>query len=147
MRFQFNCHEIAINTGMCAWLKGYGWASAILLLVHPAKVFSDTSSCTSLPESQYDALKDLYYSTNGYLWCLNSHTQQEWSFPPNQITAAPCIEGWAGISCNCEVNIYQVTSLTMNKFCMRGSIPASIGKQAINLSLRFYSNIVNFQET
>jgi hypothetical protein len=117
---------------MFAWSRSYGWASAILVLMHAAKVLSDSSSCTSLPESQYNALKDLYDSTNGFLWCLNSHAQQKWSFPPNQMTAAPCIEGWAGISCDCQVKTYQVTGLTMNGFCMQGYIPASIGKQAMS---------------
>jgi hypothetical protein len=130
---------------MFVWILGYIFASAILVLMHTATVLSDTgtSSCTSLPESQYDALKDLYYSTNGLLWCLNPHTQQKWSFLPNQMTAAPCIEGWAGISCDCQIKTYQVTSLTMNGFCMRGSIPASIGNIA-NLAYRDNSNILNY---
>jgi hypothetical protein len=106
----------------------YIWASAILVLIHAGRVVADLSSCTSLPESQYDALKDLYYSTNGLLWCLNSHTQQKWSFPPNQMTSAPCTEGWAGITCDCDVKTYQIIDLTMNEFCMQGSIPDSIGK-------------------
>jgi hypothetical protein len=117
-------------TVMFALFMHYISASAILVVIHTGMVLGDSkfsSSCTSLPESQYDALKDLYYSTNGLLWCLDS--QQKWSFPPNQRTAAPCSEGWAGVSCGCELGTYHITGLAMSQFCMRGSIPASIGKK------------------
>jgi hypothetical protein len=148
IRFVYSQESLdLIHAGMIAWLKGFGWASAILVLMHTRMAPSESSSCTTLPESQYDALKDLYFNTNGSLWCLNPYTQQEWSFPPNQKTAAPCIEGWVGISCGCEVESYQVIALTMNEFCMRGSIPASIGKQALNLSYKSHSETVKSQET
>jgi hypothetical protein len=112
---------------MFASLLSCLWTS--VLLIQPGKVFGASSQCTDLPLSQYDALKDLYYSTNGSYWYF-AYTQTKWNFPPNQTTDAPCSQGWAGIACTCEVDIktYQISVMNLYSFGLQGSIPVSIGK-------------------
>ena len=93
---------------------------------------------------EYDALQDLYISTNGANWNISSNY---WNFSPIDYTA-PCLDDWYGITCNdqCQVveiylpgcnldgsipssigNLVQLTDLNLNTNQLSGSIPSSIG--------------------
>ena len=72
---------------------------------------------------EYNALEDLYISTNGSNWYSNCNSN--WMFPLNNSIdyTAPCRD-WYGVTCNSQC---QVTQLLLYFCNLKGSIPSSIG--------------------
>jgi hypothetical protein len=114
---------------------------AILLgsigLLTPILVFAGSSELVSqnIPSSEYDALHDLYNSTNGPYWQYGYHPGNKWNFTGLH---NPCTEDWAGIECteNCTSTCY-VSELSLKNMSLDGTLPASIGSfsQATVVSL------------
>jgi Leucine-rich repeat (LRR) protein len=84
----------------------------------------------SLLPSEFDALKDLYYSTNGPYWqWINVSSQSiPWNF--NEPDPNPCTENWQGVKCKCSEippKICHVDSLTLDNHHLNGPLPSTIG--------------------
>jgi Leucine-rich repeat (LRR) protein len=76
----------------------------------------------NLPTSQFNALYDLYYSTNGPSWSWKPSAEKHWNF--TEVDPNPCSENWQGVvcaSCNCTV-----TELRLEQYNLSGTLPASI---------------------
>ncbi len=98
---------------------------------------SFSQNTSNIPISEFNALRDIYDSTNGPSWIWSPHhfESTHWNFtgPHN-----PCTERWQGITCICQ-NITSDTAATTNNnhtcninriilesYNLVGSIPASI---------------------
>ena len=72
----------------------------VLLTIYRISTASSSQSCTGeIPFSEYDALADFYWSTNGWNWVING-TELDcsiWNFS-NANLSAPC-NNWCGIEC------------------------------------------------
>ena len=91
------------------------WVGEILLGVAEdahAQTFTDCSAVSEIPQSECQALVDLYDSTNGDNWT----TKTEW-----KQTSLPC--SWLGVTCRGG----HVADLNLGSNYMVGTIPASIG--------------------
>jgi hypothetical protein len=68
----------------------------------------------TLPQSQYDALADLYASTNGGSWLHNY----------NWLTGDPCENSWYGVECDSSGTTVVILRLGQNH--LRGSLPTTL---------------------
>lgn len=76
-----------------------------------SKTEANSLSLPRLPESEYNALKDLYYSLGGEHWSpiipealylyYQSYFGYMWNFTGNSSDHNPCVERWMGIVCDC----------------------------------------------
>jgi hypothetical protein len=96
-------------------------------LLTPILVFAGSSELDSqnIPSSEYNALYDLYNSTNGPYWQYGYLPGNKWNFTGLH---NPCSEDWAGIVCteNWTSTCY-VSALSLNNMSLIGALPASIG--------------------
>ena len=86
--------------------------------------FTDCSSVSEIPQSECQALVDLYDSTNGANWTTKTGWKQ---------TTTPCT--WYGVTCSGG----HVTQLELSNNQLSGSIPESIGNLS-QLSQLYLSN-------
>lgn len=84
------------------------------------------ASAAELPQSEYMALYDLYYSTNGSAWEWREGTNYgiPWDFAQS---SDPCIDRWQGIVCSNETGTDHVVFLYLSDYNLNGTIPATIG--------------------
>jgi Leucine-rich repeat (LRR) protein/uncharacterized membrane protein len=98
---------------------------------------SNKKADSTLPTSEYDALYDLYTSTNGvgWVWRNVSDKSVPWDFSVSDVN--PCTASWQGIHCICILTKCQLSELVLDKHNISGSLPASIGDfpelQVLNL--------------
>jgi Leucine-rich repeat (LRR) protein len=79
----------------------------------------------NVPSSEYNALYDLYESTDGPHWrWTNLSTSIPWNFSHN---ANPCSQNWQGVTCVCTVSICHVTQLSLVKHNLSGPLLGTIG--------------------
>lgn len=88
---------------------------------------------SELPAAEYNALSDLYFSTNGQEWrwspvsdkhLLNRTFQGiPWQF---ETPANPCTEQWEGVRCEVVANDHHITTLDLNFHLLRGTLPDSL---------------------
>jgi hypothetical protein len=102
-------------------------------------------SSPNIPSSEYQALKDLYISTQGNSWTLRlSSGFSNWHFD-SIIQWNPCSEKWQGVMCTCSTstgshlgNIYYDDHVDNFTYCnvkkiflslsnLQGFLPDSIG--------------------
>lgn len=102
-----------------------------------------------LPPSQFNALYDLYNSTNGLNWHWETGPTAGtiWNFSnPN---ANPCADNWQGITCGiCDSTYCNLYTLLLHGYNLTGTLPASIGAwnqlETIDLSSnQLYGSIPN----
>lgn len=81
----------------------------------------------NLPVEEWNALYDLYNSTDGPMWvcCIGSYTR--WNFT-NASTNNPCTDNWKGVTCDVSgvPPQYFVSQLYLSVSNLRGTIPATI---------------------
>jgi hypothetical protein len=106
---------------------------------------SDTSR---LSVEEYDALYDLYISTNGpnWHWFNTSDLSIPWNFTVYNLSA-PCNDRWQGIDCNCGIideltqnNECHITDLILSQHNLTYQLPDSIGNFPRLSSLILYVN-------
>jgi Leucine-rich repeat (LRR) protein len=79
----------------------------------------------NIPSSEYNALYDLYESTDGPHWSwTNLSTSIPWNFSHN---ANPCSQKWQGVTCVCTASICHVTQLSLIKHNLSGPLVGTIG--------------------
>jgi Leucine-rich repeat (LRR) protein len=82
-----------------------------------------------LPAAQYNALYDLYNSTNGHSWVWPdaSDTSKPWDF--NAPDPNPCFDDWQGIFCICDtdINYCDLSELYLSVHNPTGTLPDTIG--------------------
>mmetsp|Transcript_32080 Transcript_32080/g.89803 ORF Transcript_32080/g.89803 Transcript_32080/m.89803 type:complete len:290 (-) Transcript_32080:175-1044(-) len=93
-------------------------------------LFLANGALTAVPESQIEALQDLYKLTDGPNWKNNT----------NWLTGDPCSRGWFGVTCNAFNTTIITLSLSTNS--LNGIIPSSIGQLSSLSSLALDSNLL-----
>jgi hypothetical protein len=93
-----------------------------------------------LPDYEYNALFDLYYSTNGPEWSWLNISNIPWNFT-NPSHAAPCEDNWQGVTCVCSgKDPCHVTELLLSEHNISGRLPQSIGALNHSTKLNFFRN-------
>jgi Leucine-rich repeat (LRR) protein len=91
----------------------------------------------NVPQSEIDALHDLYQATNGVAW--NWHGRgNKWNFTaPN-----PCADNWQGVTCSQAVSAgyLHVLDLLLQGFGLAGAIPVTLGDLTQLQQLQLSSN-------
>jgi Leucine-rich repeat (LRR) protein len=91
----------------------------------------------NVPQSEIDALHDLYQATNGVAW--NWHGRgNKWNFTaPN-----PCADSWQGVTCSQAVSAgyLHVLDLLLQGFGLAGAIPVTLGDLTQLQQLQLSSN-------
>jgi Leucine-rich repeat (LRR) protein len=91
----------------------------------------------NVPQSEIDALHDLYQATNGVVW--NWHGRgNKWNFTaPN-----PCADNWQGVTCSQAVSAgyLHVLDLLLQGFGLAGAIPVTLGDLTQLQQLQLSSN-------
>lgn len=90
-----------------------------------------TSYALSLPQSEYNALHDLFISTGGNDWTWTLPVTVNgfpWRFDN---VSDPCLNQWQGIACRCTKDLFNNTkciteSISLAEMNLAGSIPDSI---------------------
>eukprot|EP01032_Pedospumella_encystans_P015660 gene15660-17898_t len=107
-------------------------ADALTSLSEPTALISETSRLSekrplqtlgNIPESEYNALYDLYNATNGADWIWTASLGNEWTFADN---ANPCAENWQGLICYNTTGPNNVLSITLSTMNLVGTLPDSI---------------------
>ena len=106
------------------------------LLIIFVSFFHCHSSCPQIPTNEYNALKDLYDSTNGQSWYWESG-EVHWSFDSCE---DPCIENWGGVVCNSNNNT--ILEISLSSHNLVGYIPESIGNFSNLTYLDLLSNLL-----
>jgi Leucine-rich repeat (LRR) protein len=95
----------------------------------------------TLPASEYDALRDLYDSTDGANWYWRQPLAGEkWNFTGQH---NPCTKRWQGLLCTLPAphTVYYVQYIELPVYGLNGTLPASIGVfshlQVLNLGNNF----------
>lgn len=119
-RNSYNSRKSVLKTNTMIVL----WFLILVGILNSVIVFS---SAYSIPDSQYDALQDLYNSCDGdnWRWYRNNHSIP-WDFTDN---SDPCIDNWEGVGCACAVTstiVCTVVELELIRHRLRGDIPSSI---------------------
>lgn len=87
----------------------------------------ESSSCSSIPNSELQALQALYNHTNGenWNWQLN---EKEYGIPWNftQLNPNPCTQDWQGITCD-SMNCH-VISLQLSDYHLEGILPSTLSE-------------------
>ena len=103
--------------------------------------FIASSVTAAIPPSQYDALKALYFSTEGDYWVWQSYANR-WNFTGDQHD--PCSENWEGVVCpeSCIIAgspACFITELRLDFHNMTGMLPLDIGNltDLVQLDLSF----------
>ena len=93
------------------------------------------ATAQNLPQSEYNALSDIYQSTNGASWKVSTN----WVFTAG---ANPCTEAWFGVTCvlPAPFDTYHVSSLNLPNNLLYGTIPPSIGDLSSMASINFGQN-------
>ena len=91
-------------------------------------------AAVNMPSSQYEALQNLYFATNGSNWRWFG-TGARWSF---DVYEDPCSARWEGIICN--PFDHSVLDLTLNQHRLEGTLPPSIGNLVNLLQLNMEYN-------
>jgi Leucine-rich repeat (LRR) protein len=103
-------------------LFAFGFIVKSLATHQPTVRPTSVPASGNLPTSQFNALHDLYNSTNGLSWIWMSSAEKHWNF--TEVDPNPCAENWQGVvcaSCNCTV-----TELKLAQYNLTGTLPASI---------------------
>lgn len=105
--------------------------------------FAQTDKCTNihsnsivpLPQSEYNALWELYNSTNGLEWDWSS-AGQPWTFSAN---ADPCTDNWQGVQCSIQnessLETFHVSNLSLSMTNLQGMLPESLGDLGEEISV------------
>ena len=78
------------------------------------------------PESEYNALFDFYYSTNGPAWDPGTHSRTDdvpWQFE-NPVN--PCTAQWEGLTCELFDGAYHIKEVHLDGYGLRGELPPSL---------------------
>ena len=92
------------------------------------------TACSSFPEYQYYALKELYDNTHGEYWTWqNTTTSTIWNFTNPLVN--PCNEGWQGLNCTSTCHIQ---GIELPGYNLTGALSPSLGSLNTirNLTLR-----------
>ena len=107
------------------FLPFYSTSDALLLRT---PTFQPTAGCgpNQFPTVEYNALYDLYQSTNGDSWIWETNYASDgypWNFTTG-VTINPCLSFWQGIACygTCHVKMIELIDLNLD-----GTLPESIG--------------------
>jgi len=96
----------------------------------------------NIPSDEFQALQDLYDSTNGADWVYGPPADgAEWNFTTG--TENPCTENWQGITCtnNCSITPgCNIEVIYMPGFNMVGALPESMGNFSLLTQLQLHSN-------
>ena len=99
-------------------------------------IIATVSLACNMPSQQYNALYELYTSTNGTGW---SKKCNNWVFSlTNPNYSAPC-NGWYGVYCNSQCNVIQLNISSCN---LVGTIPSQLGSLTKMLYLDLDYNIL-----
>lgn len=94
----------------------------------------NTQLNVQLVENEYQALYDLYRSTNGWDWDY----RESWNFTSG---ADPCNPPWVGLKCqeysSSSGTNFHITSIEFYHCNMHGSLPDSLGTFSKNLHVQF----------
>jgi Leucine-rich repeat (LRR) protein len=92
-----------------------------------------------LSDQQFNALHDLYNSTNGGNWVwhkLNSTVRWNFSIP----NVNPCADKWQGVGCSCTSIYCDIVYINLNYHNMSGRLPLTIGSFPSLQLLSFHFN-------
>jgi hypothetical protein len=101
----------------------------LLLFLLPCAISYDLS----IPSSEYQALYDLYNSTEGPHWHWNTSSSDiPWDF--SNSSSDPCKNHWQGLLCDCvNVNYCTIEAISLSNYSLIGTLPPSIS-QFLNLT-------------
>eukprot|EP01032_Pedospumella_encystans_P019747 gene19747-22451_t len=111
-------------------------ASMILLLL--CTLVCQSSQASSIfPQSEYEALHELYLTAGGYGWTWKSSGGNEWDFSVYQ---NPCDQQWQGLTCTLDTaqNTSYVQEIVLAGYNMTGHLIDSLGNfpKLIKLELK-----------
>jgi Leucine-rich repeat (LRR) protein len=104
--------------------------------------FNSLTETPTLVTDQYNALFELYNSTNGVFWKwynLSSNSTIPWNFS-NPNLNNPCFDNWQGITCICSLSECNLKTLILSAHNLSGTIPTSIEAWAEITTLDFGFN-------
>ena len=117
------------------------WLFSIILFLFTHNYgLAASNNITQVPQSQVDALQDLYLSTNGQYWSWRKNTTafgKIWNFSAPVVN--PC-DDWQGITCiETAPSIGSIYTIILPKYNLRGTLPSTIGNFSSleNLELNF----------
>jgi hypothetical protein len=97
----------------------------------------------NIPESERDALYDLYNSTNGHSWNFYGYGSP-WDF--NDPYSNPCTQYWEGLYCSSWFSdsyyTYHIVELSLSYRSLIGTIPDSIGDLSYLQYLFLHHNLL-----
>jgi Leucine-rich repeat (LRR) protein/uncharacterized membrane protein len=94
----------------------------------------------SVSPSEYNALYDLFNSTDGYQWHWDAYTVGiPWDFANS--SSDPCKSHWQGLQCGCvSVNSCTIKTINLSSHSLMGTLPLSIYEFVNLTSLMLYHN-------
>jgi Leucine-rich repeat (LRR) protein len=116
----------------------------VVLTLLPSFIFSQSKH--SLPINEYNALYDLYNSTNGKDWRWKKPFSIEdgyaWSFETPSQNPCSATEPWQGVSCTstCGDSVCHIIQIDLAYHNLCGTLPASITEINNLQSIRFSNN-------
>jgi Leucine-rich repeat (LRR) protein len=95
-----------------------------------------------LSDQEFNALHDLYNSTNGDGWrWWNMSSTVPWNFSaPN---ANPCADKWQGLGCSCTFILCEIIHINLTHHNMSGQLPLTVGSFPSMQSLSFHFNNIS----
>jgi Leucine-rich repeat (LRR) protein len=121
---------------------GYQPAAVSLSLSEAIVNLASTSNATAcLDNAEYNALSDLYTSTDGLHWNWKG-TRGHWNFASRTINPCNATDKWQGISCilNVTTDSYHVVTINLEGYNLHGTIPNSIDAFKELTVLRLFNN-------
>jgi Leucine-rich repeat (LRR) protein len=95
-----------------------------------------------LSDQEFNALHDLYISTNGDSWLwYNVSSTIPWNFSVPNVN--PCVDKWQGLDCSCTDINCTISSIDLNRHNMSGQLPLAIGSFPSLRSLSFHVNNIS----
>jgi len=112
------------------------------LMLLSSKVNADSIEALSstIPDYEMQALKDFYDSTDG-VWWGKSFNDGQWDFTDDNVNPCAIDKAWKGLSCvyDSSNGIFHVTSIDLQGYNLRGTLPSSLG-QLSKLTYLFLSS-------
>jgi Leucine-rich repeat (LRR) protein len=95
-----------------------------------------------LSDEEFNALHDLYNSTNGGGWLWHHFDDTvPWNFSIPKVN--PCADKWQGLSCSCTDKHCDITYIYLSHHNMTGHLPLTIGSFPSVLNISFHFNNIS----
>lgn len=107
---------------------------------------SPTAVISTIPDSELNALQELYISTGGENWNWDEQAALGtiWNF--SQPDPNPCLQNWQGIVCDCRSIQCHVATLHLSHYGLNGTLPNSLDQltelNSLVLSINYISSTI-----